>query len=128
MKRHWPVVRLTLVVLVLVLTAWNGLVDGLSAAKLATTPGVRVAAILQLLCGVSAGGALFSMVMDPPRVFSILVFWGIAFAATAAIAPVVAGGAPLSAGVAPALVSGAAAALVVWGWRVHFASERASVS
>ena len=126
LKRHWPVVRFALIVLVLVFTAWNGLDDGISAAQSATTAGVRFAAILQLLCGVSAAGALFSMVMEPPRVFSILVFWGIVFVATATIAPTVVGGALTLAGIAAGGATAVVVALVLWGWREHLESEKGS--
>ena len=128
LKRHWPTVRLALIVIVLVFMTWNGLDDGLSAAKLATTPGVRVAAVLQLLSGVAAAGALFAIVMEPPRVFSILVFWGIVFVATASIAPTVVGGAPFIAAIAAGGSTAAVVALVLWGWRAHLASEKDSPS
>jgi len=126
MRRHWPTVRLGLIVLILVLSGWNGIVDGLTAAKQASVQGVRLAAVLQLLSGVSAAGALFLMVMEPPRVFSMLVFWGIVLTATASLAPIVVGGAPLTAGVAAGAATAIAVALVVWGWRAHEESERGS--
>lgn len=110
-------VCLALLVLLLLLTAFNGLVEGISATHYADTRGMRLATATQLLYGGLALAALGALAFRRRWVFGLLVAWGISVTVTATLAPVVYGGTPVRDGVLAGSITGAVVALILWCWR-----------
>ena len=108
-----------IVLLVLLLfTAYNGILEGIPALRFAGTKGMLVATYGQLLYGFSAVATLLALAFQRRLVAPLLVVWGIGGTLVSALAPVVYGGRPWGIGV----LSGAAAAFLFWLilklWRV----------
>ncbi|HEV8600168.1 MAG TPA: hypothetical protein VGQ69_12460 [Gemmatimonadales bacterium] len=111
------VIALGVLVILLLVTGYNGLVEGVIATHHAGTAGMRVATVTQLLYGVCAVVALLALAAKQRWVLWPVAGWALAVIATAGLAPVVYGGTPVRTG----LVAGAGAALVLglvlWAWR-----------
>jgi len=88
--------RYSLVGIALLLTGYNGIVEGINAAHVADSPGMKVATAAQLLYGFGAAAALTAAVVRRRPVFPVLVVWGIAVVLTGALAPIVYAGRPLA--------------------------------
>jgi hypothetical protein len=128
--RLWSGIRLTLIVALLLFTAYNGLYEGFNATRYGASVGQRVATGTQLAYGAFAVAALAAMVARRRWAGSLLVLWGIAVVATGALAPVVWGDTPVRVGVLAGLATAGVVGLVLWGWRAHVrrrnsATERA---
>jgi len=126
--RLWPVVRIALVVLLVGVTAYGGIEDGLSAARGATTPAESAAAAVQLAYGGLSVLAMLAMALRRRWVAALLIAWGVAVTATGTIAPLVWGGAGWGACAAGGLATAVVAWLVVAGWRAHVRSGAAVVA
>lgn len=100
--------RLALVTLVLGVSVWLGLADGIDDLRSAESDGQRVAAGLQILYGLAATTCLIALFLRPRWVRPALIVWAFALTATAALAPVVWGGAAWWSGV----LSGGSALLI----------------
>lgn len=106
----------------LLLTAYNGLVEGVNATHFADTAGMRAATVTQLLYGVLGAGALLAMVFRFQWVFRLLLGWGVAVVATALLAPIVYAGRSTSVALAVGAGALVVASLVLWAWHAHSAS------
>ncbi|HEV8149533.1 MAG TPA: hypothetical protein VGP61_05050 [Gemmatimonadales bacterium] len=112
------VLGLGVLVLLLLATGYNGLVEGVSATHYADTGGMQVATVTQLLYGVLSVAALLALGFRRRRVHGLLVGWAIALTATMALAPVVYGGQSLWKGVLAGSVTALIAGLAVRGWKL----------
>ena len=101
---------LVLLVVLLLFTAYNGIIEGVTATHYAATRGMQAATVGQLLYGFTAAATLLALVFQRRLVAPLLVIWGIGGTLVAALAPVVYGGRPWGIGV----LSGAAAAFLFW--------------
>jgi len=85
--------RLALVTLVLGVSVWLGLADGINDLRSAENDGQRVAAGFQIMYGLAATICLIALFFRPRWARSAFFVWAFALTATAALAPVVWGGA-----------------------------------
>jgi hypothetical protein len=122
----WGAIALSVLVVLLLASAYNGLVEGLSATRYADTPGMRAATITQLLYGGCAVVALLALATRRRWALWPLLGWAATASATAGLAPVVYGNTPVRTGV----LSGGAAALLagflIWAW--HKSSRRVVIA
>ena len=109
--------RYVVIVLMLGLSAYNGLLEGTNAVRFATTPGMKIATATQLLYGVAAACALAVMLMRRQLVPMLLVAWAAGLIITGALAPVVYGGTSIAVGLAGGALMAAVVVLVTWAWR-----------
>ncbi|HEV8357204.1 MAG TPA: hypothetical protein VGQ17_10610, partial [Gemmatimonadales bacterium] len=114
--RAGAILRYTVVGIALLLTGYNGLIEGINATHVADTPGMKVATATQLLYGFAAVAAIAAIFVRRRLVFPILVGWGIALVLTGALAPVVYGGSSLGVGLAGGAVTAVLVALVLRAW------------
>jgi hypothetical protein len=114
--------RLLGVALPLLLTAYNGLVEGVNATHFADTVGMRVATVTQLLYGVFGAAALLAIVFRPRWVFRLLLGWGVAVVATGLLAPIVYAGQSTSVALGVGVGTLAAVSVVLWAWHAHAAT------
>ena len=126
MTRIWRRASAILAILVLVVTAYAGITDGLNSLRRAATNGQQVAAATQLAYGFLGIAALVAIALGFRATTYILIAWGLAATFTAAIAPTVWGGAPMQAGIASGLGAGLVAAVVILGGRRLEASRSLS--
>jgi len=84
--------RLALVTLVLGVSVWLGLADGIDDLRNAGSAGQRVAASCQIMYGLAATIGLIALFFRPGWARPALIVWAFALTATAALAPVVWGG------------------------------------
>jgi hypothetical protein len=127
MTKRWQLAASALIALVLLATAYNGVVEGLNATHAASTPGQRVATVTQLVYGVFAALALVGVAMRHPATTVVLVGWAIAVVATAGLAPVVYGGTSVTIGVATSVAAAVIAGGVIASWRRIAGSREHSV-
>ena len=99
-----------LLVLLLGLSAYNGLYEGMNAVRTAAGTGMRVATVTQLLYGACSVLALLALAVRRAWVEPLLIGWGVAVTLTAGLAPIVYGGTA----VWPGLAAGLATALLAW--------------
>jgi hypothetical protein len=118
-KRAWPVLRITLVVALVAVTAYGGISDGLDTVREATTRGQAIGAASQLAYGPLSLVVLLAMAFRPRWVTPLLAAWGLALTVTGTLAPVVWGEAGWGAGAAGGVATALVAALVIAGWRAH---------
>jgi hypothetical protein len=108
-------VRLVLVSLVLLLSAISGFLDAVGSWPLAASSLQKLGVVTQVLYVALSVVGLVALLTKRAWTLWVLVGWGLAVTATAAMAPVVWGdsgaGAVIAAGAGTALV----AALVAWG-------------
>jgi hypothetical protein len=109
---------LVVLLVLLLFTAYNGIIEGIAATHYATTRGMQAATVGQIIYGFAAAATLLALVFQRRFVAPLLVVWGIGGTLVSALAPVVYGGRPWGIGV----LSGAAAAFLFWLilklWRV----------
>jgi len=108
--------RYGIVIVALLLTGYNGVVEGINATRFADTPGMKVATATQLLYGLGAVAALAAMGFRRRLVFPILVVWGLAVTATGALAPVVYAGRSFGLGAAVGATTALVVVLLLWAW------------
>ena len=116
-ERVWRAIALGVLVLLLLVTAYNGLVEGVIATRHAGTPGMRVATVTQLLYGICSVVALLALATKRRWALWPVVGWAAAVIATAGLAPVVYGGAPVRTGVLSGVAAALLLGLVIWAWR-----------
>ena len=123
--------RYSLVGIALLLTAYNGVIEGINAMRVADTTGMKVATATQLLYGIAALVVLAMALFRRELVFPILVVWGLGVVFTAGLAPVVYAGRSVPVGLAVAAGVAVVVALVLWAWpgpaRVTTGSTNASL-
>jgi hypothetical protein len=122
MTRTWRILGLSVVVLILLVTTYNGLVEGMLATRFADTPGMRVATGTQLLYGVFGAATLVALMARRSWVVGLLSGWGLAVVLTAALAPVVYGGTSLANGASAGVGAAVVVAILLWVWRRHAAA------
>lgn len=110
------VLRYAVVAMALLLSGYNGIIEGIQATHVADTPGMKVATATQLLYGFAGIAAIAAIFLRRRLVLPILVAWGIAVVATGALAPVVYGGSSLGVGLAGGAVTAVVVAFVLWAW------------
>ncbi len=101
---------LVVLVVLLLFTAYNGIIEGIAATHYAGTRGMQVATVGQLLYGFSATATLLALAVQRRLVAPLLIVWGVGGTLVSALAPVVYGGSPWGIGA----LSGAAAAFLFW--------------
>lgn len=115
--RVWRGLALGVLVILLVASVYNAVVDGMPATHYADTPGMQLATVTQLMYGGFALAALVGLVAKRSWTIRHLFGWALSASITAGLAPVVYAQQPVLIGV----LSGAAAALLlfllVWAWR-----------
>ena len=116
MSRTARAVRYSLVVVALLLTGYNGIVEGLNASNFADTLGMKVATATQLLYGFSAAAAFAAMGLRRQLVLPILAVWSLALTGTAILAPVVYAGRSLGVGAAVGTATALVTGLLLWAW------------
>ncbi|MGH2375344.1 MAG: hypothetical protein ACRDIC_17965 [bacterium] len=109
-------IRLGLVAVALLLTGYNGLVEGVNATHYADTLGMKLATATQLGYGITALAALAAWALRPRAVLRILVVWGHAVVATGLLAPVVYAGHSVPYGIAIGSVTALVVTLVLFAW------------
>jgi len=120
-KRVGRVVSLAAVVVLLLLTAYTGIADGLDAFRSASAdrPLERVAAAIQLLYGALAAATLLASALARRWVLPLLLAWGAALTVTGGLAPVVWGEQGALVGVLGGLCTAAIVALAFLAARAH---------
>jgi len=118
-ERVWFGLRLALVNLALIATAWLGLREGMNSLHGATTGGQRLAAGTQLLYGGTALLGLLALLSRGRWALIVLVVWAVALTATATLAPVVWGGTGWQSGALTGAITAVIALLVFWGALAH---------
>jgi len=108
--RELRIAGLVVLIVLLLFTAYNGILEGIPALRFAATKGMLVATWGQLLYGFSAAATLLALVFQRRVVAPLLIVWGIGGTLVSALAPVVYGGRPWGIGV----LSGAAAGFLFW--------------
>jgi len=111
------------VVLLLSACVWLGLKEGYDGYRGAETGPQRIAAVTQLLYGIGAIAALVGLWQRRPWLTAALIGWGVPLTLTAALAPVVWGGAPWISGLVSGVGMAVASALVGWGALAHARSQ-----
>ena len=121
MKRVGRVVSLAAVVVLLLLTAYTGIADGLDAFRSASSvePLERVAAAIQILYGALAAASLVASAVSRRWVLPLLLAWGAALTVTGGLAPVVWGEQGALVGVLGGLCTAGVVALVFRACRSH---------
>jgi hypothetical protein len=117
--RVWHWARLSLILAVLLFSAYNGLVEGRNAFRSIGTTGHAIATATQLAYGVFAVLALAAMRLARRATGPFLVGWGITFAATMGLAPKVYAGSTLPIAVLTGLLGSGVVLTVLWAWRVE---------
>ncbi len=112
----WADLRLALLVSILVLAGYIGVVEGFNDAHSARNLAETATAIGQLCYGALASLAMLAILRRHRFARPMLEFWGSIFVATAILAPVVAGNATVSKGIASGAAAVAIVALSVWLW------------
>lgn len=102
--------------LCLLLTTYNGIVEGYNATHYADTAWMKAATVFQLAYGVLGAIGLYAMVRRPPWSRMVLLGWSLALVAEGFLAPVAYAGKGLSFGVAVALAVAAVAGVACWSW------------
>jgi hypothetical protein len=125
-RRLWPVVRITLVVALVAVTAQGGISDGKSTWREATSALEWTAVATQLLYGTLAVAVLFAMAFRRRWVEPLLYAWGAALTATGTLATVVWGGEGWGVAAVGGVSIAIVVALVVWAWRAHARSVAAA--
>jgi hypothetical protein len=113
-------VRLAALVLLFAAAVWLGLKEGFDGYRGAVTVGQRIAASTQLLYGAAAIPCLYSLFRASAWARWSLYLWMAALTTTGALAPVVWGGAAITAGLGGGLLALAIGGLAVWGTRLHW--------
>ena len=104
-------------ILLLLLTAYAGLTDGLSGIHQATGAGQWAATATQLVYGVCAILALAAMGARHRVATSFIQGWCIATILTSTLAPVVYGGANIIVGAGGGVGAALVSVLVLWIWK-----------
>jgi hypothetical protein len=123
MLRPLPLLRITLVVLVLAAFAYIGLKEGYDGYVGAANGWQRFGAVTQLIYGAGAVAALIALWRRLSWLPGALLLWGVALATTGGIAPVVWGGAEVTAGIISGVATALFAALTGWGALLHARSK-----
>ena len=110
-------IALGILVIFLLVFGYNGLVEGSSVTRFADQPGMRIAAVTQLLYGGFAVVALVALATR--RAWAVWPVLGCFLAATitGGLAPVVYGDQPVRIGVLSGAVAALVLGLVFWAWR-----------
>jgi len=111
-----PLLLTGLLVLLLLATAYLGLVDGLGLVRQARTPLRVVATATELLYGVTAVGALVALASRHASGRYFLIVWAALLSVTAALAPPVWGGSSVAVGIESGVAAALLVGLLVWGW------------
>jgi hypothetical protein len=117
MAKPWHKLQVVIVVGVTLLTAYNGIVEGINATHSAGTIGMKIATVTQLLYGGFGAAALIAMVLRRRWVSRLLAGWGFTLVATATLAPIVYADSSIGVGVALGGLVAAVAVFVLWVWR-----------
>jgi len=117
MTKSWQRILTTVILLLLLATAYNGIVEGLNATHFASTTGQRIATLTQLGYGVLALAAMVAMGLKHAMTTAVLVLWGGAIVVTALLAPVVYGGTSIGVAIGAGLASTIVVGLVILGWQ-----------
>ncbi len=117
--KTWRVIRFLLVLLMLGAMAWFGVTGGPRDWRSAVTPGQKVAAITQLLHGVTAVLAVILLCARSAWLRPVTLVWALAATATATLAPVVWGGTTWVTGALTGLAALALTGLTWWGAMAH---------
>jgi len=104
------------VTVVVALTAYNGVVEGINATHYADTFGMKVATATQLAYGAFAVLALVAMAFRRRLVPRLLIPWGAAVVATGALAPVVYAGTSMAVGLLVGAITAIVVGLAIWAW------------
>jgi hypothetical protein len=120
-KRLGRSVRLVAVVVLLLVTVYTGIVDGLGTFRSASVvePLERFAAASQLVYGGLAAAALLASAIARRWVLPLLLAWGAALTVTGGLAPVVWGEQGALVGILAGLCTAGIVALVFWACRSH---------
>src|SRR5438067_2435812 len=113
----WRWIGFVILVLLLLLTAYTGLNDGLEGAHNAMGLGQQAVTVTQLAYGVCAILALSAMGARHRIATRFLYGWCVATVVTSTLAPMVYGGASLVVGIVSGITGALIAVLVVWIWR-----------
>ena len=113
----WRKIGFALICLLLLLTAYNGLREGLNMISYATGAGQWAATLTQLIYGVSAVLTLSAMGARHRLATPFLYAWCVATTLVSALAPVVYGGTSIGIGIMSGAAAALVAALVFWIWR-----------
>ena len=117
MTANWQRATQAVVVLLLLATAYNGIFEGLNAARHASTLGQRVATVTQLAYGVLAIAAIVAVAIRHRITLALLVGWAAALVATAALAPIVYGGASVVVAAVAVILVALVTGSVIVAWR-----------
>lgn len=104
-------------VLLLLLTAYTGLGDGLSGIRDAIGVGQWIATVAQLAYGVFAILALAAMGARHRTAIHFIYGWCVATILISFVAPIVYGGVSIAIGLVSGVTGALVALLVVWIWR-----------
>ena len=117
MTGTWRIVALGALVLLLLATAYNGIIEGFNALHAVATVGHRIATATQLAYGVLAVAALSALTLKHPMTFRLLLAWSAMVVTTAALAPVVYGGTSVVVGTIAGLGVAAIVGTAIMAWR-----------
>jgi hypothetical protein len=109
-------IALGILVIFLLAGAYNGLVEGSNVTRFADQPGMRVAAVTQLLYGAAAVVALLALATRRRWTVLPVAICFLAATITGGLAPVVYGDQPVLTGVLSGAVSALVLGLVFWAW------------
>lgn len=110
---------LVLVTLVMGASVWLGLYEGRNGLRDAQGSGQRAAAVFQILYGIAAIFGLIALFFRPGWARPAFGVWAGTLTATAALAPIVWGGAGWGTGVVSGVAAAIIAGLVCWCGFVH---------
>jgi hypothetical protein len=123
--RVWHWVRLSFILVVLIFSAYNGLVEGRNAFRSIGTTGHAIATATQLAYGVFAVLTLAALRLARRATGPLLVGWGITFAATMGLGPKVYAGSTLPIALLTGFLGLGVVLAVLWAW--HLEQRRAVV-
>jgi len=118
-KRFGRVAGLVAVAVLLLLTAYTGIVDGLDTLRSAANPLERAAAAGQLAYGGLAVATLLASAIARRWVLPLLLAWGAALTIIGGLAPVVWGEQGPAVGIFAGICTAGIVALVLWACRSH---------
>ena len=105
---------LIFVVILLLLTAWLGMVEGSNGYRSARTSGQHVAAVTQLSYGAAAVLCLVALYLRARWAPAALTAWVVTLTATATLAPIVWADAGILSGLLAGMATAAVAGLASW--------------
>lgn len=119
MRRFWRVICFGIVPLLLATSAVSETAGGLESVRRPASSAILVEGSIQLASAVLSVAALVALWKRRDLVLPLFILWGAAITTVASLAPVVYGGAPVSAGVSAGASTAVIVGLLAWAWQRH---------